>query len=189
VLTRDTPSDGQSAQAFAATKSINLIGSVWGIGEIDGTLADNSPTRRQTQFLTFEADFWTATLNCGAATGGWHQIGDRIEMVGDVVLQAQRCTPEAKAHNAKFMALLKGNPSFGGWGSRKNYDVAESLIAASDDHMMTLGRGASLDDQAELLAGHWLMAPSPLPAPRQNCPLVPKVTPGQQAATRLQVYF
>jgi heat shock protein HslJ len=155
VLTRDTPSDGQSAQAFAATKPINLIGSVWGIGEVDGTLADSSPTRRQTQFLTFEADFWTATLACGSASGGWRQHGERIERVGEITQEVKNCTPEAKAHNTKFIALMKGNPSFGGCCSGGNYEVAESLIAASDDHMMTLSRGASLDNQAELLAGHW----------------------------------
>jgi heat shock protein HslJ len=172
VLARDTPNDLQRAQTVATTKPINLVGSVWGIGEIDGTLADSSPTRRQTQFLTFEADFWTATLACGAATGGWHQIGERIEMVGDVVQEVQRCTPEAKAHNAKFMALMKGNPSFGGWGSGRSYDVAASLIAASDDHMMTLGRGAPLDDESDFLLGNWSIfaidgvKPIPKTAPR-----------------------
>lgn len=155
VLTRDTPSDGQHAQTVAAARPIGLAGTIWGIGEIDGTLANMSPTRRQTQFLTFEADYWTAEQDCGSVTGGWRPRGERIEMVGDVVQEIKPCTPEATAHNAKFMALMKGNPSFGGCCGGENYDVAESIIAASDDHVMNLGRRVQLKDEEEMLAGNW----------------------------------
>jgi heat shock protein HslJ len=155
VLERGATSETERTQFTAASAPRELVGTTWSLETIDNARAHdgrNAPT------LSFEADYWSASLVCGTATSGWRQQGNVITQVGEISIARKACSPSDQKRDTQIIETLKANPTFKACCASGPWELPANLLMASDTHVLIARTGAPTVDQSALLAGNWLIA-------------------------------